>query len=121
MIQRCTNPAASRYARYGGRGIKVCPRWRASYEAFLVDMGRKPTPKHSIDRINSDGDYEPASCQWATASEQARNRSATKLTGAVVAEIRDRRSKGETTVALGAAFGVHSSTVSRICAREMWS
>ncbi len=74
MIQRCENPRSVHFARYGGRGIGVCRRWRDSYDAFLADMGRAPSPKHSIDRINNDGNYEPGNCRWATAQEQQRNR-----------------------------------------------
>lgn len=73
MWQRCTNPKQRSYARYGARGIKVCRRWEESYEAFLEDMGRKPSPAHSLDRINYDGNYEPNNCRWATDTEQARN------------------------------------------------
>lgn len=75
MIQRCENPKAKNYYRYGGRGISVCPKWRDSYEAFLADVGRKPTAEHSLDRWpDRDGNYEPGNIRWATAKEQAQNR-----------------------------------------------
>jgi hypothetical protein len=73
MIQRCENPNLKNFSRYGGRGIKVCAAWRQSYLLFLKDMGRRPSPQHSLDRIDNDGDYEPSNCQWATASEQMHN------------------------------------------------
>ncbi len=75
MIQRCTNPKNAKYPRYGGRGITVCDRWRGSFEFFLSDMGFKPTPAHSIDRKDNDGNYDPDNCRWAIPIEQARNTS----------------------------------------------
>jgi hypothetical protein len=73
MIQRCYNPNSSRYARYGGRGVTVCDRWRSSFDAFYADMGDVPDGM-SIDRINNDRGYEPGNCRWATPQQQANNR-----------------------------------------------
>lgn len=74
MIDRCTNPKTKHFNRYGGRGITVCQKWMDSYEAFLNDVGRRPSQKHSIDRINNDGNYEPGNVRWATSLEQNNNR-----------------------------------------------
>lgn len=74
MKMRCLNPGDSRFADYGGRGIRVCDRWRHSFEAFLGDLGLKPSPAHSLDRINVDGNYEPGNVRWADASMQTKNR-----------------------------------------------
>lgn len=75
MIQRCTNPQATQFADYGGRGITVCQRWqgKGGFENFLADMGDRPGLL-TLDRIDVDGNYEPNNCRWATRSEQQRNR-----------------------------------------------
>lgn len=75
MRRRCTDEKDKRYSRYGGRGIKVCERWKDSYKNFLEDMGIPPSTNHSIERLNNDGDHEPKNCIWGTKGEQANNKS----------------------------------------------
>jgi len=79
MLGRCYNPKNERFSDYGGRGIKVCRRWRESYIAFLADMGRRPSKRHSLDRINNERGYSPKNCRWATMKEQCRNTRRTHL------------------------------------------
>jgi hypothetical protein len=73
LIGRCCDARHARFATYGGRGIRVCERWRQDFMAFLSDMGPRPSPAHSIDRRDNDGGYEPGNCRWATRSQQQRN------------------------------------------------
>lgn len=77
MVHRCTSPRAHDYHWYGGRGIRVCDEWRRDFFAFAEYMGPKPTPSHSLDRIDNDGHYEPGNVRWATPEEQAENRRTT--------------------------------------------
>jgi hypothetical protein len=80
MLARCYNTKGKDYLRYGGRGITVCDRWRfgeggkGGFECFLADMGTKPSDKHSLDRIDVNGKYEPSGCRWATPEEQQNNK-----------------------------------------------
>lgn len=74
MRQRCTNPNAPNFHRYGGRGITICAAWD-DFRAFLRDMGPRPSGAHSLDRIDNDGHYGPDNCRWATSAEQTANKS----------------------------------------------
>lgn len=73
MKTRCENPNTSHYKHYGGRGIVICERWASSFENFLSDMGRRPSSKHSVERIDTDKNYEPSNCKWGTDLEQSNN------------------------------------------------
>jgi len=77
MIGRCYSPEVDGYKHYGAKGISVCDRWRVSFVDFFADMGKKPTNKHTIERNNPLGNYEPSNCRWATQPEQDRNKTNT--------------------------------------------
>lgn len=76
MLARCSDSTHRNFKDYGGRGITVCSRWRESFENFLADMGERP-PDKSLDRIDTNGHYEPGNCRWATRTEQNRNKRST--------------------------------------------
>ncbi len=79
LLSRCYNPKNISYHLYGGRGVRVCERWRngdgikSAFECFIADMGLKPSKRHSIDRMDNNGNYEPGNCRWATPQEQSSN------------------------------------------------
>ncbi|HDR0611642.1 hypothetical protein [Pasteurella multocida] len=79
MKDRCLNKNNKTYKYYGGRGIKVCSEWIDSFERFFLDMGEKPSKHHTLDRINTNGDYSRENCRWASKKEQVRNRHNTKM------------------------------------------
>ena len=81
MKSRCINSRSANYVNYGARGISVCDRWLGSFGFlnFISDMGSRPSPRHSLDRINNDGNYEPSNCRWATTRQQARNKRTARI------------------------------------------
>lgn len=102
MRKRCYYPAAKNYERYGGRGITVCDEWRNNFSAFLSYMGPKPSPAHSIERIDNERGYEPSNVRWATAKEQAANRHNS-----------GGRTEARSCAACGVEFAVHPYIVRR--------
>lgn len=79
MIRRCTDPRRADFQHYGARGITVCERWLRSFEHFIADMGQRPSPKHSLGRIDNSRGYEPVNVRWETHTQQLRNFSRNRM------------------------------------------
>lgn len=118
MNQRCSNQALPEYARYGGRGIRVCARWRV-FENFLADMGECP-PGLTLDRRNNDGNYEPDNCRWATRATQRRNTCTVKLSEEIAESVRARVASGEVQAAVARDLGVTPCVVNAIVKGRAW-
>jgi len=73
MLQRCLNQKSAHFSDYGGRGITVCEEWRTNFVAFFSHIGKRPSPRHSLDRIDNNGHYEPGNVKWSTQKEQCQN------------------------------------------------
>jgi hypothetical protein len=109
MISRCCYEKGFAFKHYGGRGITVCDRWRQDFAAFLQDMGDPPSPKHSLDRIDVNGNYEPGNCRWALPVEQANN----KRTNHRVTLNNETHTMTEWSRIVGMAVGTISSRLKR--------
>lgn len=107
MRNRCQNASHANFADYGGRGITVCPQWE-SFETFLRDMGPRPSPKHSLDRIDNSRGYSMANCRWATPIEQSTNRRSTVPVGGFKSQRAASRATGisKSTIGMRIARGI---------------
>jgi hypothetical protein len=114
---RCNNPNNASFPDYGGRGISVCERW-SDFPNFLSDMGTRPSPLHSLDRIDNDGNYEPSNCRWATAQEQQRNKRISKNNTSGVAGVVWNKRSGKWTAHLKVFLGSFHDKAEAIRARE---
>lgn len=121
MKDRCYNLKDKRYKNYGGRGIKVCDRWRNSFSAFYEDMGKRPFHKAEIDRKDNDGNYDPGNCRWVTRLVNMRNQSTTKLTMGKAREIRHKHKNGDISIKeLALIYNVCYSTIHYIITNKNW-
>ncbi len=122
MITRCENRNSKSYRYYGARGIRVCGRWRRSFQAFFADMGKRPSLEHSIHRLRNDRGYCPSNCVYATRWEQARHMQTTKLTQAKADKIRARYSIGGISQrALAVEYGTTQSNISFVVRGVTWA
>ena len=118
MLARCRQPTNRAWKNYGGRGIRVCDRW-LRFENSLSDMGERPTGL-TLDRCDSDEDYTPDNCRWATRTVQGRNTSRVILDEDLAAEIRGRFEYGETISGIAKRFGVSRPTIWAVVTHRTW-
>lgn len=112
MKQRCENPKAKQYCDYGGRGVTVCKEWSEDFAAFIAYIGLKPSPSHSLDRIDNNGNYEPGNIRWATKLEQDSNKRTNRLI--------TYKGRTQTLTAWAREIGISEKTLANRIVRGGW-
>lgn len=120
MKQRCSNPHMANFKYYGAKGVKVCERWQEFWQ-FAADMGARPSPLHTIERLDGDKDYEPGNCCWALQRQQARNKRNVKLTDEIVRQIKARSRRGEKCHVIAASLALNYQTVNSVINGQSWA
>lgn len=118
--QRCFDTKFRDFHRYGGRGITLHPDWVHDFDAFFAHVGPRPSPKHSLDRIDNDRGYVPGNLRWATQTVQNRNSAQAKLTEMDVRFVRHWLSRGYSGVEVAKAFGVSKACISAVKTGRRW-
>lgn len=121
MIQRCTNPKDCGYKNYGGRGIKICDRWRSSFIDFYKDMGEKPFKEAQLDRVDNDGNYELNNCEWVSRTKNMRHTRRVKLSIEKAAAIRKLNNETKMTYRqIGNIFKVNKEAIYKVVSNQRW-
>jgi hypothetical protein len=119
MRNRCNNPNDARFKHYGARGITICDRW-SDFPTFAQDLGPHPGPGYTLDRIETDGNYEPGNVRWATRAVQARNQRRAKLTKETAERVRSMSRSGMTQLAIAKIIGCDRSMIGYIVRGDHW-
>lgn len=120
LVRRCTAETSKDYVEYGARGIRVCDEW-LDFWKFIEDMGDRPSQKHSVERLDVNGNYEKSNCVWATPAQQARNKRSNVLTQDFAKEIRQRFSAGERVSDIARSLALPYDSTRDVVTGRTWS